>query len=1064
MAFALAGGVITQTGDDGNTTATDLQTRGLDTLNTDVPTVTRTFDGNVAVYTLPDGVEFLVNGTLTINPEIERLVTVDQQAVRVGATGRLNLGKELTKNGFTRNSKGVAIYFNNAPSNWFGLGAGSNNAQRLGSATNFQVLSGGELFWRGAEIRGPVSFGAVAGSSVRIIDGIMTVYDAEEMTTDPTTGNVVASGAGLYEQGGSTLDPGRGFISWINTTDIAVDGLTVCNGGEVAFVLTPTGTNTLDTTAQNGIRGYSPINTVLGAFPNRTNSQTFVNSSIGGNGNFIDVTIQSEADIGTTGGPNGSRLVPTETFLVNERAGTDLIINAAQTGTLDGRSYGRVLIQRDFNIDASSLADNNAVINGGRFFIRDSNHGFRTNLNNRDDTDDNIYSDVLATNVVASDSRILLGAVKLSGANSRGTTVPVNSPVMGNPYAIDLRGKTNDIGADLFDVHYWHPEYQYFSQEVDMSDGTVGTLQLRAGLAIDTNYQTADFATANKIETLDELYKVEKDRKIDPSTVGTPAGIELPTIGTTYVTASDSALDLGTLNLVNNPSAATRYVATATQLTISADSLTSGTTFDSVETSGTVNNGGLALDYGVTATTLLGLPTTGEIITVNGSVGGSTDINLSPGDYTIAGDASGALFDRVGSTGTVTLTFLAGSTRPTAANALGTGVEAPYNVVINSVAHPGGRLSVYRNGVLVNTAPADQNPTVFNTTATVAGTDDFVVVYTAPGRTDFRGVLDNVSNESSLDVVTQVQDVPPLGTDTENPPTQAQALSALSLRETTPAGQLIVDVDGTNGVHVLMFTALNYALQHTVKGTEAYNNIIRIDAGAVDALRSLGNASSPEVNGNYITFESTSAVNIGYVVPIIGAPPLASRTPGLFFRPSDTIRVTGTWTYSSNQVADANTGMFSYDSSAFMQFTIHDTDAGTPPTDRSAMLSTAVIGDYITITDPNEGDAVIAQGLIAARTGPGNVVNVSLLENPPGISSLVAGTDYTITISDSAGEESVIGVEINLQPAFDPGVTEAQLRFFLGNNSDVNNRLSFIGQGRNSVLPAGETYDPDVKY
>ena len=439
------------------------------------------------------------------------------------------------------------------------------------------------------------------------------------------------------------------------------------------------------------------------------------------------------------------------------------------------------------------------------------------------------------------------------------------------------------------------------------------------------------------------------------------------------------------------------------------------------------------------------------------SVGGvyADEINLQPGFYTARGDWENATIQRSGSSGTVTITFVDGSVRPAA---VGTGVDAPYNVTVTSVAHPGGRLSIYRNGTLQNTV--DTNPTSFTATATSAGTDDFVVVYTAPGRTDFRTSIDNVSVQSAISVVTQIQDVPLV----DSEPTPMEALSAISIRESTPAGSILIDVDGINAGHVESFTTLNYALQHTIKGTEAYNNVIRLDAGAVDSLRSLGNASAPQVDSNYFSFESSSPVSIGYVVPVPGRGALSTLSTGLFFRPNDTVRVSSTWAYSAAAVTNTDTGEFSYDGSAFMQLQIHNTDSNS--TSQLTGLGNVVIGDFVTIMEPLEM-AVVARGVVVQRAVDGTngmIINVSLLENPSGITDLVAGTAYNITIADSAGEESIVGVRINLPPNFDPGVTEAQLRFFVGATSDVANSLRFVRQGRNSVLPTQQTYDPDTEY
>ena len=1243
MTFSVSGTVLTQAGDDGNTTATDLATRGLDgLLGTDFQNTTqsftatagqteftvvgvratgvtvagaavpftqriianglrieiaaatagqdvvvtfnvvdRHFDSNVAVYTLAPGLRLDVTGTLTINPEIERLIVDDPQGLIVTSTGRLNLGKELTKSGLTRNSKGVAVYFSNVPDVWFGLGpasGGNTNAGRLGLGTNFRILSGGELFWRGAEVRGTVSLGAVAGSSVRIIDGIMTVFDAFEGTIDPRTGVAVTTGAGLFENGGNRPLPGRGFITWFNTLDLAVDGFTVCNGGEIAFVLEPTGTNTLDTTAQNGIRGYSPVNTAIGALPNRTDTQSFTDSSIGGNGNIIDVTIQSEGDIPAGGG----RSVPTVTTITNERAGTNLIIDGGEGGTIpQARNYGTVLVTRNFNIAASSLADSTAEINGGRYFIRDNDNGFRTNLNSRDDTEDYVYSGVLTANSITTDAQVLLGAVKLTGSNRRSQFTPPNLPTAGNIYSIDLRGKTNTVGDDLFDAHYWHTDYQYFTQEVDLSDDTVGTFEMTANLATDLNYQIADFAVAGEISTLDELYKAEKLRKI-----ATATDVEEPSIGSLYTVASDANLDIGALPLTINQTATERYEATHSGMTsgaimtasfntggvtrvggsnatltnegtqgqgvedgevvlttgfsslftyqlftnlgndweniraiyldidspgasgianttnpilvyvdsnnyalyvpgvgtagngtiisrqlgaialdsngdmitagsppgdevevtvvygpqamlyqegmtipagleIGSTAFTAGSIFTGLVTTNTVNQGGLAVDYALSAGTIEGLPTSGEIITENGAITGG--VALAAGTYQINGDASGAVFTRSGTTGTVTLTFGSSAVRP--ASITDPNVEAPFILTVDSRTDTNGRLSVYRNGVLLN--PSDVNPATYSATGTSAGTDDFVIVYTAPGRTDFRLAVDNLSTDRTEPVTTEANPFPALPTDANAPaPNDLIGPSAATFTANPdplrPNTGIITIINDNEWKRSAAFT--NFAIQRLVKGSEVYNNIVRVST-LVNGVTSLGSNSTAQVNGTIVTFVSTSPKSIGFVQQD-GSDPLFELTEGRFFTPGSSRGAAGVWSYDRT-AGVAPTGTFTYNGSSNV-LNISDIDSG--GTNRSGTLASSNIrnGDYMIINDSS--NALVTQAVVASDTDDaGNVqhrfVFNSQLEN---VTSFTHGDSYSIEFFDTMPTNIEVGVTILGLAGFDPGVTGSQIAGAVG--------------------------------
>ena len=1247
MTFSVTGTVLTQVNDDGNTTATDLTTRGLDGLfgtafqNTTqsftatagqteftvvgtrasgvtvagvaVPftqriianglrieiaaasagqdvivtfnVVDRHFDGNVAVYTLAPGLRFDVTGTLTINPEIERLIIDDPVGLQVTSAGRLNLGKELTKGGFTRNSKGVAVYFSNAPAVWFGLGGGgpgSTNASRLGLGTNFRVLSGGELFWRGAEIRGTVSMGCIDGSSVRIIDGTMTVFDAPAGTTDPRTGNNVTTGNGLFENGGSIPAVSRGFITWFNTADIAIDGFTVCNGGEIAFVLTPTGTNTLDTTAQNGIRGYSPVNTAIGTFPNRTDLQTFSDSSIGGNGNLIDVTIQSERNIEDGG---GQRTVPTVTTLTNERAGTNLIIDGGEGGTaVQPRNYGTVLVTRNFNIAASSLANSAAEINGGRYYIKDTDNGFRTNINGRDDTEDYTYSGFLTNNVVATDANILLGAVKLpsSPPSRRSQFTPANLPTAGNIYAIDLRGKAVApataavIGGDIFDAHYWHTDYQYFVQEIDLSDGTVGTFEMTANLATDLNYQIADFAVAGEISTLDELYKAEKMRK-----VATATDVAEPSIGSLYTVASDSNIDIGALPLTINQTATERYEATHSGMTagaimtasfntggvtrvggsnatltneandatgdgevglatsfaslstyrfllntgndwsrlagvyldvdspgasgianttnpillyvdsnnyalfvpgvgtagngtiisrqlgaialnsdgdmimagsppgdgvevtviygpqamlyqegmtipagleIGSTALSAGSVFTGLVTTNIVNQGGLAVDYDLTAGTITGLPTSGEIITENGAITGG--VALAAGTYLINGDASGAVFTRSGSTGTVTLTFGTSAVRP--ASITDPNVEAPFALTINSRTDTNGRLSVYRNNSLINAS--DTNPATYNTTGTSAGTDNFVIVYTAPGRRDFRMPISNLSADMDVDVITESNPFPPLPIGSNAIPRDdvVGRNVATFTAGTTPGTGIITILDGRewNG----SATVTNYGVQNLTKGSEVYNNMIRV-SGETDIVESAGVNSFSQVNSTLIQFVSPSPQTVGYVEPVPAMSSLATSVTGRFFTPNLTASrgTAGVWNYDRTG-ANAPVGTFTYNASLNV-INIARVDAD-GVNRRSYLLSTNIRnGDYMLIRNDDTNMTLFTQAVVASDTDDDTNVQHRFVFNDTlaNVAQLAHGNRYSIHFFDSTSSTIPVGVTFGELDAFDPGVTASQI-------------------------------------
>ena len=102
--FALSGTTeILQTGTDANLSGLSGVT-GVTTLTVN----------DITVYRLPNR-RLRIQGTLTINPEIEMLVieAPNNELMIVEGTGHLIIGQAITQNGYTRYSEGTAIYFEN---------------------------------------------------------------------------------------------------------------------------------------------------------------------------------------------------------------------------------------------------------------------------------------------------------------------------------------------------------------------------------------------------------------------------------------------------------------------------------------------------------------------------------------------------------------------------------------------------------------------------------------------------------------------------------------------------------------------------------------------------------------------------------------------------------------------------------------------------------------------------------------------------------------------------------------------------------------------------------------
>ena len=442
MAFTLEAAAIQQT-----VSTTDGNLEGLDDAvftGGATPAVVITYDGVVKVYTMAPGRRIQVNGELTINPEIERLVIQQNYAVRVQTGGTLNLGTQVSKlvggETFNRLSEGVAIVCDRAPPNWFGAS---------GSATSFIVENGGSLNWRGAELAGCVSMTFAPTAIVAITDGILNVSDVNSGEVDPTTGNNAALGSGVFTGSTNLLPANRGFISWILTPNISIRGWTIRSGGEILIRSNPNGaTNTLNGQT-NDIQGLRGEHSVIPLFPNSVTAgtRTYTDTALARSGNDVDVAVQTERPVLNANGFVRSRII-------NETQGTSLRILGAETS--DDRNVGSCHIYRTIQVTANSLATGNAVSDDGIWYIIDSDNGFRSNATGIDDTASNVYSDTFVGGSSATQD-VLLGSVKVdTNQYTIGTSVitavterlrgtsnaPTSPTATTNPWTMDLRGKT----------------------------------------------------------------------------------------------------------------------------------------------------------------------------------------------------------------------------------------------------------------------------------------------------------------------------------------------------------------------------------------------------------------------------------------------------------------------------------------------------------------------------------------------------------------------------------------------------------------------------------------------
>ena len=493
--------------------------------------VTSSVLGGKTIYNVASGTTISITGTLTINPEIERIVTNSgDNVIAVASGGQLNLGTEITvtlTDGTTnsRYSKGVAI-FSTLPENpWHGNG----------SDNTLVIVSGGKLHWRGATLGGHALVDFASGSSVWIEEGVID-------NLRPLSG--VAG----------RPDSGRGNIAWWATSDIRIDGFTLRQSGEIIFGAQPSGTNGIDSSLSNGIFGYGSAQAVHPMFPNRINNFRLENSALANSGNTKDITVQSE----------GTNII-THTSVYNELGGTSLRCIAGENGA-DARNFGVISIYRQINFDAKN-GITGANVTDGRWFIRDKNNGLRKNANGVVSNVDFTYTGTFSAGT-STQTDVLLGIVnadKTEGILGLNTTNdPANAATINAEYRTDKRTESDVLGTDTFDVHSWVYEYDYLPMSnVDFTDGTTGVKDLRVRYTTDTGVtksrtlagdadsaiDTALAFTGTAITitdpiNLDDLYDVIKIRK-----EATEASIQVPSSSTLLISSDGNEIDFGTLTV-----------------------------------------------------------------------------------------------------------------------------------------------------------------------------------------------------------------------------------------------------------------------------------------------------------------------------------------------------------------------------------------------------------------------------------------------------------------------------------------------------------------------------------
>ena len=566
--------------------------------------VTTTFDGFVRIYTFTAGDTLVVNGTLTIDPEIERLhITANNAAINTGSSSRLNIGLEKTTTVIdstadlvtTHFSRGVAITVDRAPTQFYGFG-------------NNTLIFNGDVVWTGAtvEISGNILFPAASTKSLWTRDAVFISKTINQGDIDPKTASTAAANLGTYvgvsDAGFGVVPVGRGWISNFFNGNYRIDGFTILSGGEMLFTANPaTGDNSLSGTP-NGIFEYAAQRANFAIFPNRLTTFTINNPTLSGSGNFLDVPIQSEGGgISQTSVPADA--VGTVTTVFNSAGGTSMRIISGEQGIgsgpnqgRDGRSFGNVILLRNINFDCRDGLSN-AQLSNASYYLQDFQHSTNNRRragNGTDHTANQIYTGLITSGVLASDVPVLVGEVivpVITGSdpslfNRRNTTNSPSTadPVTGFTYAMDVRSSTNTLGNDTFPVHIWQPAYNYLPITLDLSDGTTGTLDIRALMTLDVFFSGTVGATPTSVANLDEVYNALKNRKIVSQTTRTE-----PTTSTLWASEDNGFFDVGAKDLTVATGTATGgFTPTSSTYEISIgtnSSLIGGTIFRGLKSS-----------------------------------------------------------------------------------------------------------------------------------------------------------------------------------------------------------------------------------------------------------------------------------------------------------------------------------------------------------------------------------------------------------------------------------------------------------------------------------------------
>lgn len=302
--------------------------------------------------------------------------------------------------------------------------------------------------------------------------------------------------------------------------------------------------------------------------------------------------------------------------MINPYLGSNMDFNGA---TNAASKQGVVEVIRQIAVSVSTAAG--AAITDAAFFCRDVNNSDRVNATPKsysspiDYVSDRTYFAVPNGSGVIPTQDILTAVGRATG-------------VAAGSWSRRTKGGTAYSG-DLMDFHVWSYAYSYSALPNVPCAGFIGPVSYALKLVADSTVTDtlANVAAYTACETLDKLRDRCKWMKTQQATM------EQPTIATEFCTASGSALNFGSINLVIDPLAASPLSYSAGTLTIDAATLAEGTKYKTLATTGTITflNGGAISCLSTSAAgstgrlTLTGLPTGCDVVILN--AGTSTILN-----------------------------------------------------------------------------------------------------------------------------------------------------------------------------------------------------------------------------------------------------------------------------------------------------------------------------------------------------------------------------------------------------------------------------------------------------